>query len=163
MFKMSADVYGATMVYFASANDSFIGYDIQTNYIGVRDSVSTNGVYKKYRPRTDGSNLRNTSEVFFSSADFRPSKRSWFIGAHQEYLKYKTQNGKKKQVVPFVSDVYIDFGTVDNYLIAVALPVIDAFNDNFIGVLAIDIELKTLFSGLAKAKKNSSQSKAMKN
>ena len=91
--------------------------------------------------------------MFFSSADFRPSKRSWFIGAHQEYLKYKTQNGKKKQVVPFVSDVYIDFGTVDNYLIAVALPVIDAFNDNFIGVLAIDIELKTLFSGLAKAKK----------
>ena len=90
--------------------------------------------------------------MFFSSADFRPSKRSWFIGAHQEYLKYKTQNGKRKQVVPFVSDVYVDFGTVDNYLIAVALPVIDAFNDNFIGVLAIDIELKTLFSGLAKAK-----------
>ena len=50
---------------------------------------------------------------------------------------------QKKQVVPFVSDVYIDFGTVDNYLIAVALPVIDAFNHNFIGVLAIDIELKT--------------------
>ena len=58
-------------------------------------------------------------------------------------------------MVPFVSDVYVDFGTVDNLLIAVALPVIDAFNDNFIGVLAIDIELKTLFTGLIKCKEKS--------
>ena len=70
MFKGSADIYGATMVYFASANDSFIGYDIQTNYIGVKDSVTTNGAYKKYKPRMDGSNLRNTSEIFFSPAIF---------------------------------------------------------------------------------------------
>jgi hypothetical protein len=160
VFGRTSDIFGARMVYFGSDNDTFIGTSPSENFVSVLDE-STNFKRIQYYMKKDGSELRDTNNVKLVTENYVPKLRLWYTGAYQQYLIYKDSKSNKDQtkwlskeeIVPHISDVYINFGTVDDYLISISMPVIDSYTDNFIGVISMDVPIKKMTEGLLSAKK----------
>ena len=159
LFRGFAEIFGARMVYFGSSNNTFIGFNVIDDYVGIRDE-STNMKYVKYSANDDDLKLRNTSKILATIPTFLPRLRPWYLGAMQNYAAYKasqllsdeSQRIKLENIKPHVTDIYINAGTIDDFIISVAMPVVDAFTDEFLGVAAMDIPLGNIGANLNVAK-----------
>ena len=159
LFRGFAEIFGAKMVYFGSSNNTFIGFNVMDDYVGIRDE-STNMKYVKYSANDDDLKLRNTSKILDTIPTFQPRLRPWYLGAMQNYAAYKasqllsdeSQRIKLENIKPHVTDIYVNAGTTDDFIISVAMPVVDAFTDEFLGVAAMDIPLGNIGANLNVAK-----------
>jgi Ca2+-binding EF-hand superfamily protein len=133
------------MVFFGSEAGSFIGYDI-SSLVALKDA--TTGVcYDKVRGKDNcyvktkskpgvQKAIRDFSQVV-SNKSFTPVSRGWYVGAKKNFEIYK----KTKKLVAYWSDVYLDFGTTDKFMVSVAYPVVDEKTSTFLGVVSIDIPI----------------------
>ena len=122
---------------------------LNRRFIRALKDESTNMKYVKYSANDDDLKLRNTSKIFATIPTFQPRLRPWYLGAMQNYAAYKasqllsdeSQRIKLENIKPHVTDIYVNAGTTDDFIISVAMPVVDAFTDEFLGVAAMDIPL----------------------